>query len=190
VYSNEDAAVTNQDTNPPFKIRNDPLYYNEAQRLLTTGAQSQDGGTGQTSTQGIWTPFTSGTGDNAFVDVFGPQVSKVVYTTWYAMVPNATSSLGLVMPPGNANAVYGAQACAGFSTGHHGGWECDSTKWDWGANAHGLTIHSVDASQAYLDTIRVGAPYNLRDVDCYDESIGAARDASVSWGLLTGTSCT
>jgi hypothetical protein len=36
---------------------------------------------------------------------------------------------------------------------------------------------------------RPGDTFNLRDVDCYDESVGAARGLGVGYGLLSNTQC-
>jgi hypothetical protein len=103
-------------------------------------------------------------------------LASVTRVTTYAYVSPAIGSLPLDLPRGRGVAgVYGAEACGSFSTGVHGGWQCNPLAW-W-----------PDGEPVYA--ARVGDAYDLRDVDCYDESADAAREAGVSWGALTGSSC-
>jgi hypothetical protein len=113
--------------------------------------------------------------ETLFTDPNGGGVSGVPSFTYYAYVdPLAISMYHLSLPrsPYGAQLVtgaYGAEACGSFTTGIHGQWDCDATHW--------------------TSSVKVGAAYDLRDVDCYDQSASAARGAGVGWGVLTGTQC-
>ena len=49
--------------------------------------------------------------------------------------------------------------------------------------------HLCDIVKAQLERLRESMAFELRDVDCYDQSVGPARQAGVGWGVLSGTSC-
>jgi hypothetical protein len=120
---------------------------------------------------GIWQGGAVRAG-NGFLNEYSlpPSFVPVQYETYYAYVdPTTVTTYGLSLPAGTKTASYGAEACGSAIGGIVNGWDCNSADWTSGT--------------------RVGDPYNLRDVDCYDNSVQAARQAGVSWGLLTQTQC-
>jgi hypothetical protein len=143
-----------------------------------TGSIGQWGGTHQ------WTnPF--------FLQKYQLQTGGV-YHTFYGY----TSLAGVQTPKGAATGTYGAESCGSFTTGIHNGWQCDPTKW-W-VNSQGADLKN-GARSAALGPLNcstgttcgfygatVGDPYNVRDIDCYDQSIGAVRDAGLSYSQLDG----
>jgi hypothetical protein len=38
-------------------------------------------------------------------------------------------------------------------------------------------------------SVTPGAPFNLRDIDCYDQSAEPLRQNGVQYGVFTGTAC-
>src|SRR5205823_4082741 len=107
----------------------------------------------------------------------GRQAELLQFFTYYAYVPPAlVQAYGLQIPASTA-ARYGAEACTPPETG---AFNCDPTAW-W-KDAEGRNVPSPDL--AYDLRPRLGAPYHLRDVDCYDEGVGAQRDAGLSEAQL------
>lgn len=131
-------------------------------------------------------------------------VARVQNWTYYASIsPTAIAQFGLTMPKGGALGVYGTDQCLGqIGVGQpvRNGWDCAPANWH--VDAAGKDIeprstflgrHSPGESDTLATGVkfgtRVGATYNLRDIDCYDQSVGPARDNGVSWGTLSGTRC-
>ena len=90
--------------------------------------------------------------------------------TFYARVGDAAiNAHGLALPAGTAKGTYGSLNCPVIGAGAEkaGGWECDPAKWY-------LDPQGKDISEPQMQ--RVGAQYNLMDVDCFDGRIlqGAA----------------
>lgn len=182
------------------KIMSDfPMAYNEGKRPTTTGSllgarDSLDQGVRMQSSDGQWISSTRISEDKnpytarANLLTLQNPIAPVQYVTAYAFVsPLAVSTYGLIVnPSANKVGIYGFEKCGGATFGIVNGWDCDSTHWvcsgayDCTGPANGGT---VDMS------VNVGQQYNLRDVDCYDNSVTAARSLGVSYGILTGTSC-
>lgn len=101
---------------------------------------------------------------NPFVDKDSLQPRGVSYVTFYAHV----SASALELPP--SSGTYGSEWCSrSTDPALNGGLVCDAAQW--------------------TSAIRVGQPYELRDIDCYDTSVAGAREAGVGWGLASGTEC-
>jgi len=133
------------------------------------------------------------------------EISPVVYNTFYAFVsPKAVRDYGLSLPKGPTTGTYGIEACGSLSSGIQNRWDCDSAHWYLDAfgkniqprdyrlgqepnNAKGCTDTTTAGCVPYGSILRTA--YNLRDIDCYDQSVQAARASGVSWGVLTGTAC-
>jgi hypothetical protein len=119
------------------------------------------------------------------------------YTTFYAYV-TPTSSLAL--PKGTTTGSYGAENCGSFTTGVHGGWDCDATHWYKDATgrdaqprsarlgpAPGYTMDQCTGQNGATQLPNAcasfaafpGSAYDLRDIDCVDQDVGAARDAGI-----------
>jgi hypothetical protein len=92
--------------------------------------------------------------------------------TFYAFVGNTPTSLGFTTP-GNSR-TYGVDQCGSFTSGVHGGWNCDPAKWYF--NDDGSPMNEPTNSGGFA---RPGQPYQLRDIDCYDGGTSA--------GVGTGT---
>lgn len=89
--------------------------------------------------------------------------------------------------PRSDSAVYGAQVCTGGIgdwASPVGGWACNPREW-WPEKSE----PRWDAFDGATIGSRVGDFYNLIDVDCYDASVGGARERDVSYGALTESSC-
>ena len=77
-------------------------------------------------------------------------MGQVALAKYNLLVPSGASHVGL----------YGAEACGTSTSGVHNGWDCGAADW--------------------AGPIKVGQPFNLRDVDCYDQSLDGARQQGVS----------
>lgn len=114
------------------------------------------------------------------------QLAPVQYLTYYAKVgPDATSRYNLRTP--GPTGVYGAGACtSGMGPGapDAGGWVCDPTKW-WpdGSMPRSGKLQNGEAG------VRVGETFQLRDVDCFDESADGLREEGLPLAFLTGSTC-
>lgn len=82
------------------------------------------------------------------------ELAHAVYRTFYAYVGSGVLSRGLATPGGLG--VYGSTACGSFTSGIHGGWQCDSDQWRETYFEYGF------------ESARVGDTFQFRDVDCYD----------------------
>lgn len=122
---------------------------------------------------------------------FGPQ--PVTYTTFYATIGTAAKASYNLKMPSAAVGIYGSGACTTIANGQPVGptnWECSPNKW-W-VDANGQDVNPKVAISGVPDIAVgpvVGQTYQLRDVDCYDYSVGPARGAGVSYGTLSGTRC-
>lgn len=131
----------------------------------------------------------------------GSVFAPVQYVTSYVSLSStAISAYGLVLPHGATTGIYGAENCGTAMSGVVNGWRCDPHTWWPGACQLGYDCCNTDPNGGYAckvliegvpsdGSVDVGHPYNLRDVDCYDTSVDGARQAGVSYGTLTGTSC-
>lgn len=100
------------------------------------------------------------------IDTF--QLKQVFHLTFYAKL--GTDAIAAFDLPSSTEGIYGKEWCdRSPDPALNGGFECDPDAW--------------------LSYIRAGWTYNLRDIDCFDESVTPARGAGVSWGLATGTAC-
>jgi hypothetical protein len=133
--------------------------------------------------------------------------NRVEYVTFYAIVSaSAVTQLNLQLPSAGTG-TYGAEACGATRAGVLNGWDCDPTHWWRDVNGHDVEPRAPELGPDPSSTLpcsedpayvtdgcmafsaRIGSPYNLRDVDCYDQSFTAARERGVGMGVLTGTSC-
>ena len=113
-------------------------------------------------------------------------LAPVQHLTYYARVGTAAQSKYSLVLPGAA-AAYGASACtSGIGAGQpeKNGWACDPTAW-W---PDGSAPRSAKLNGAEVG-VRVGQPYNLRDVDCFDESTSLQRQEGLTPGFVTGETC-
>ena len=147
---------------------------------------------GVNSFEGFWvgTSVTAAS-RNPYVNRDTASPMGVTYTTFYATVGGAAVSRHNLVLPG-ATGAYGSEACGSIGAGapDSRGWACDPTAW-WPLDASGAaTMPAATISVGRIDAgVRVGQSYQLRDVDCWDESIGALRDQGISYGALTGSNC-
>lgn len=156
-----------------------------------------DGGLGATSLTGLWASVGAPVaGRDAYVtrrDV-GPE--RVTHVTYYAYVdPGLANDEGLVLPARNDVLSYAEDGCAS------GRVECDPAAWWRGGDGEDITPRDsrlgIDASNPTVPSadaatrigVRVGQPYQMRDVDCIDTSATGLREAGVHWGALTQTAC-
>ncbi|MFA5861569.1 MAG: hypothetical protein WDA16_07730 [Candidatus Thermoplasmatota archaeon] len=161
-----------------------------------------------TSTDGVWSGNRVWHQETVFTGSGG--VAPVKYETYYAFVSTA-STYGLSLPKGTAMGTYGSEACGTSTTGIKNGWDCDKTHWykdalgdDLRPRSHYLgpdpnpppnTICAYYSQQSNPNAgcLSYGAlpgdSYNMKDIDCYDQSVQQARAAGVGYGLLTGTKC-
>lgn len=154
-----------------------------------------DLGVGAPGLGGMWAaePLRAGHYDPAVDrESLGPRgVSRI---TFYATLsPILAASLGLTLPP--VSGTYGAEGCGA------GTFDCDPARW-WRDEAdrdvvpRDARLGSVPGSLATPKPgpeteigVRIGASYFLRDVDCFDASALALRDAGAHAGALTGDAC-
>ena len=155
-------------------------------------ALGQYGDTGTASgADGLWhnnVHFVEGTPGYNY-DVFN--------LTFYGYVStNAITAYGLTLPNGASTGVYGSPTCGGFSSGIHNGWQCDANLWyrdDAGNDIEPESGYLGPAPGAacgssprpiYCVGARVGYAFNLRDIDCYDQSAMGARENGVNLGSV------
>ena len=131
------------------------------------------GGAGAPSDAGVgWLGTSSATiwgADNAYGSKLGPnlvrgnlggvQLASAFYASFYAYVGSTTTGRGHELPSSSVG-VYGSWQCGDETSGIHHGWNCDPDAWN--RNPDG-TAYPND-----IPRVVVGAPYQLRDVDCYD----------------------
>lgn len=133
------------------------------------------------------------------VDNTGP-VSRDVsfapaqYWTFYGFVsPGAVSQYSLRLP--GSTGTYGNEACAASASDGKVRFDCN--KLHWWLNADGTPITARDAGSLYCwdektgcdPRVYVGDVYNLRDIDCYDYSIGLLRENGLTTAQLAGNPC-
>jgi hypothetical protein len=115
-------------------------------------------------------------------------VPSVGYITFYALVsPGAVTAYGLQLP--GMTGTYGAEACGSTRTGVLHNWSCDPTTW-W-RDPTGKDISPRDSrtlgpgpdGRGVLIDTRIGDTYNMRDVDCYDQTVQALRGTPVNGDL-------
>lgn len=114
------------------------------------------------------------------------------FITFYASVSqSAINTYSLNLPGGIAE--YGAEACAI----NDGQTRFDCNPDNWWRNPDGSEINADGLRSACMSYItgcdprpRVGTPYNLRDVDCYDYATGFQRENQLTFAaLLAGAGC-
>ena len=86
------------------------------------------------------------------------------YLTFYANVGANTTARGFLTPGGSGT--YGSAQCGDETSGIHNGWNCDPT--EWYRNPDGTPVPEPARGFA-----RPGQAYSMRDIDCFDGSIGA-----------------
>ena len=158
----------------------------------TSGPEDLGVGTrGVNSFEGFWvgTSITAAS-RNPYVNRDTATPMRVTYTTFYATIgASAASRLGLLTP--GTTGAYGSEACPAIGAGapDAGGWACDPAAW-WPLDAAGkVTMPQATTSMGRIDVgVRVGQTYQLRDVDCWDESVTALREQGISWGTVTSSS--
>jgi hypothetical protein len=193
-YANEKDGVSNYVL---IKDQSDfPMSYSEGQRILGAtlaplGRQMATDSARAYDSEGLWTSDTRIAEDrNPYVNrdqAENRTLAPVQNMTSYAYVsPGAVTKYALLLNPSGQLGTYGAEVC-GASLGDVGGWRCDGTRWYPNGCLYSCSGLIDGATVPVM--VRVGQPYQLRDVDCYDQSIGALRGAGISWGTLTGTSC-
>ncbi|HWH08549.1 MAG TPA: hypothetical protein VNX21_05065, partial [Candidatus Thermoplasmatota archaeon] len=144
------------------------------------------------SFEGFWvgTSVTAAS-RNPYVNRDSASPMAVTHMTFYATVgAAATSRFSLVLP--GTTGTYGSEACPVIGAGapDSRGWACDPAAW-WPTDAAGAkTMPEVTISVGLVEYgVRVGQKYQLRDVDCWDESIGPLRQNGLSYGIVTGSRC-
>lgn len=113
------------------------------------------------------------------------------YNTYYAFVSaTAIAKYGLTLPKGSAVAAYGSEACGTNIAGIHKGWDCNKNNW-WKSGTADEEPRSTTLASGQGAPIgaRPGSPYNMRDVDCYDQSMDNLRGSAFSLGAVTGQDC-
>jgi hypothetical protein len=101
------------------------------------------------------------------------------YTTFYAYVSSA-ATYGLSLPKASVTGTYGAESCGSATSGIFNGWDCNAN--DWYKDATGRdnqprsTRLGTDANGNGLPYGAFpGSPYNLRDINCIDQSFSPMR---------------
>jgi hypothetical protein len=125
-------------------------------------------------------PVFRGTLEDGSVDGDETTIADAQYWSFYALVGSATLGRGLAVPGGSGK--YGSAQCGAFTSGERLGWNCDASQWYLLADG----TSSEDGSPRPL--ARVGQTYNLRDVDCYDGSIGET-GVGISPAFYGGNPC-
>ena len=121
-----------------------------------------------------------GTNPNPYVDREALSPEAVTYVTFYASLGSAATSAYGFRFPGVVGS-YGAEGCAQTPAT----FECDPAQW-WPGN----TVPRTDwLGPGTPYGVAVGQTYQLRDVDCYDQSVGALRENGLTWGTATGSAC-
>jgi hypothetical protein len=91
-----------------------------------------------------------------------------LYTTFYAYVSPDDLVQDQMSVPNRAMATYGAEACGSFTTGVHGGWDCNAG--DWWRGGDGSDVRPTFQGGGSPAPV-VGDPYDLVDVDCQDGKV-------------------
>jgi hypothetical protein len=149
---------------------------------------------GNVHPDGLWSSTLANYVDE-YRNGLGPR--PVYYTTVYGYVsPAAVSAYSLSLPKGATTGTYGSHACASIGPGApvQNGWDCDPTHWYLDPAGTDIEPRSTSLGEGADGNgvpygARPGHPYNMRDIDCYDESLQGARELGLHWGVLTGTSC-
>lgn len=201
-YAGENPGLTNT---PGAKQQTDfVLDYNEGKRpstgVSTLGpSTSKDAGVRATETEGFYLGTTViGEDRNPFVDRADVRSQNafngVQYITTYGYISDdAKAHYGITTNPTNKVGIYGSDNC-GVNAGVNNapdakGWHCAPNLW-WPGGCQSPSCRGTINGNSGVDiNIYVGKTYVLRDIDCYDTSVGPARDAGVTWGTLTSTAC-
>ena len=155
----------------------------------------EDGGVGWrgiNSFEGYWvgTSVTAAS-RNPYVNRDTVQPMKVTYTTFYASLGGAATSRYGFQFPGTAG-TYGSEACPTLGAGapDRNGWACDPAAW-WPLEPTGAkTMPQATYSVGTVDIgVKAGQKYQLRDVDCFDESVTLLREQGISYGVASGSQC-
>lgn len=157
----------------------------------------QGGGT-NLDPSGLWRSNTAWTA-TPWVSRADLAPAKVFNFTYYGKVsPGAIASYGLSLPKA-AGAVYGIVPCngtIGTNAPDTNNWACDPAKWFLDSVGRDIEPRSTTlgiGEQASQNGVRIGARvgtvYNMRDIDCFDQSSKTLRANAVHYGLLTGTKC-
>lgn len=156
------------------------------------GATSaQDAGTGLLND--VWSPGSLSTTYNGFYTAGRDSLDKVKHMTFYAFIdPNLITGMGLSVPKATVG-IYGSEACtSGIDNSQppKNGWKCAPNQWTATARAVPDLCYGTNTGEGCdIQWVRVGQSYQLRDIDCFDESVSAARSASVTWGTIAGGRC-
>ena len=147
--------------------------------------------TRRASTDGVWVSGTRLAEDrNPYLNrdtMLAQPIAAPQYTSAYAFLSAATMTAYTLTTPGSTNGLYGAEACGAFTSGTHNGWDCAAADWPPCSNVDGYScIGTVAGNNAADITVKIGQPYQLRDVDCYDSSVTVAREEGIGWGTLSG----
>jgi len=147
-----------------------------------------DGGARMASPEGYWRGGSStALSRTPLLDRASLNAQSVHYVTFYARVSSDAIAKHALSVKGGVG-VYGAEACAQDAPP----FDCDPASWwpdDTVPRTCMLGRDPAAPSKCMPYGVRVGQEYNLRDVDCYDESVDALRDFGVSWGTLTDSAC-
>lgn len=174
-----------------------PIGGNDQQQLVFSGTDVTD------VTGAPFPSFNSpGTGGDGlwYAAPSSTATSIPAATSTYAFVsPSAVSSYGLTLPKGTAVGSYAVEVC-GAGNGQASGWDCDATHWYRDANGKDISPRSHYLGRDPTSTLpcspkndagclsygaRPGEAFNLRDVDCYDESFNGARQNGITYQQLT-----
>jgi hypothetical protein len=168
---------------------------NEALATVLGARTREQGGLGIATVTGFWVGAGAGTvSRNAFVSRQALGIEPVTFLTYYAYVSEGAQLLHGIETPG-ATGRYGNEGCAA------GTFDCDATRWWLDDAGNDITPRDsrlgVDPSDPGVPAqtnqtrigVRVGQPYQMRDIDCIDSSFSIARDSGIHWGTLTGTAC-
>lgn len=167
------------------------------------GAKSTpgDGGTRATGSEGLWSGNSvTAASRNPYVSRQNLGLSPVTYTTYYATVGSGAVSAYNLKLPGSLG-TYGSAACGAHATGIFNGWDCDRNDWYKDANGNDIQPRTAvlgrDQSQPTSAVCTAsgtgstsrgcisyaafpGSPYNVRDIDCWDDSNSLLRPLGVS----------
>ncbi|MFA5861571.1 MAG: hypothetical protein WDA16_07740, partial [Candidatus Thermoplasmatota archaeon] len=155
---------------------------------------------------GIWGATTQWT-NPFFLQRYTLQTGPVPHTFYGYVSSDAIRDYGLSVPKGASIGTYGKEAC-GAIPGYNPvtNWQCNRAAWYIDSNGKdfdsrnarlgpdptppaGAGCNVNDASGCLRYGSRAGDPYNLRDIDCYDESVQQARAAGIGYGVVTSQKC-
>ena len=113
------------------------------------------------------------------------------YWTYYARLSTSAISAFSLQVPG-VTGTYGSEACAASAL--DGKTRFDCARANWWLRADGSVITPQDAGNAACASkcdprAFVGDVYNLRDIDCYDYSVGVLRDQGFTTAHVAGRPC-